>query len=168
MKQNGHELILSLVAIKKPPQTNIIIGQAHFIKTVEDVHELMVSSIPDVKFGLAFCESSGPRLIRTSGTVGELTSIAVRNAKAVGVGHSFFLVLEDCYPINILPRLKLIPEVVTIFCATANPISVVVAQSQAGRAILGVVDGGSPLGIEKTREKRERLKFLRKIGYKLE
>lgn len=158
---------LKLVPIKKPDAVNIIIGQTHFIKTVEDIHELMLTSIPGVKFGLAFCEASGPRLVRTSGTSKKLITIAQKNALAVGAGHSFFLVLEDCYPINILPRLKQVPEVCSIFAATANPLQVIIAETDAGRAILGVVDGGGPVGIEKAKDKRERQKFLRMIGYKL-
>ena len=158
---------LKIVPIKKPDDVNIIIGQAHFIKTVEDIHELMVTSIPGVTFGLAFCEASGSRLVRTSGTDEQLIGIAQKNASAVGAGHAFYLVLKGSYPINILPRLKQVPEVVSIFCATANDVSIVVAQTRSGRAILGVVDGASPLGVEGAREKKERVRFLRKIGYKL-
>lgn len=157
---------LKLVEIKKPENMNIIIGQTHFIKTVEDIHELMVGSIPGIEFGLAFCEASGPRLIRTSGTEKKLINIAANNAKAVGAGHSFFLVLGNAYPINILPRLKQVPEVVSIFCATANPLQVVLAETDEGRAILGVVDGWSPVGVEKEKDKVARKKFLRTIGYK--
>ena len=158
---------LKLVPIKKPDDVNIIVGQAHFIKTVEDIHELMVTSIPGVTFGLAFCEASGARLVRTSGTDEQLIGIAQKNASAVGAGHAFYLVLKGSYPINILPRLKQVPEVVSIFCATANDVSIVVAQTRSGRAILGVVDGAPPLGVEDAREKKERVRFLRKIGYKL-
>ncbi len=154
------------VSIKKPGDINIIIGMSHFIKTVEDIHELMVTSVPDAKFGLAFCEASGPRLIRTSGTSQELIKIAEKNALAVGAGHSFFLVLKDSFPINILPQLKQVPEVVSLFCATANPLEVIVAETEKGRAILGVVDGGSPKGVENAKDEKERKKFLRAIGYK--
>jgi adenosine/AMP kinase len=157
---------LKLVKIRKPQEINIIIGQTHFIKAVEDIHELMVTSIPGIKFGLAFCEASGPLLVRTTGTKKELIKIAEKNALAVGVGHSFFLVLKDCYPINVLPRLKQVPEVCSIFCATSNPLQVVVVDTNEGRAILGVVDGGSPKGVEKAKDKKERKKFLRMIGYK--
>jgi adenosine/AMP kinase len=157
---------LKLIEIKKPSDVNVIIGQSHFIKTVEDIQELMVSSIPGVKFGLAFCEASGPLLIRTAGTNKKLVNIAEKNALAVGAGHSFFLVLKDSYPINVLPRLKQVPEVCNIFCATANPLQVVVAETEAGRAILGVVDGKGPVGVEKAKDKKERVRFLRKIGYK--
>lgn len=158
---------LRLIPIKKPDDVNIIIGQAHFIKTVEDIHELMVTSIPGVKFGLAFCEASGPRLVRRTGTDTGLVRIAVRSAVVVGAGHAFYLVLRGAYPINILPRLKQVPEVVAIYCATSNPVKLVVADTESGRAILGVVDGGSPVGVEQAKDKRERVRFLRKIGYKL-
>ena len=158
---------LRLVPIKKPENVNIIIGQAHFIKTVEDIHELVVTSVPNASFGLAFCESSGPLLVRTSGTSKRLTNLAAKNALVVGAGHSFFLLLENCYPVNILPRLKDVAEVVSIFCATANPVSLVVGVTEKDRAILGVVDGGSPVGVEKAKDKKARREFLRKIGYKL-
>jgi adenosine/AMP kinase len=158
---------IKLINVTKPENLNIIIGQSHFIKTVEDIHELMVTSIPNAKFGLAFCEASGSKLVRTTGSRNVLITIAKENALKVGAGHSFFLVLRDSFPINILPNLKQIPEVVTIFCATANPLQVVVVESEKGRAILGVIDGGSPVGAEKAKDQKERKTFLRKIGYKL-
>lgn len=158
---------IEVVEIEKAPELNIIIGMSHFIKTVEDIHELMVSSIPGVKFGLAFCEASGPLLIRTSGTSKALIKVASTNALKVGAGHSFFLVLKDSFPINILPGLKRVPEVVRIFCATSNRLQVVVGKTKEGRAILGVVDGEMPLGVENVKQRKERVKFLRTIGYKL-
>lgn len=158
---------LKLIKITKPEEANIIIGQSHFIKTVEDIHEMMVTSIPNVKFGLAFCEASGSMLVRTSGTCKRMISVARKNALAVGAGHSFFLVMRESYPINILTKLKQVPEVCSIFCATANPLQVVVAEIEEGRAILGVVDGGSPVGVEGDKDKKERNLFLRKIGYKM-
>lgn len=159
-------LNLKLIKLNNSPGYNLILGQSHFIKTVEDVHELVVGTVPGAQFGLAFCEASGPRLIRTSGTNKDLEKEAIRLAKLIGAGHSFVLVLKDMFPINILPRLKDIPEVVGIFVATANPLEVVVAESEQGRGILGVIDGGSPLGVETGKDKKERHHFLRKIGYK--
>ena len=158
---------IQTVKIKNPQVCNLILGMSHFIKTVEDIHELMVSSLPNAKFGLAFCEASGPRLIRVSGTDPELIKLASENAQALGAGHSFILFLKDAYPINILPRLKDIPEVVRLFCATANPVEVLVVTTKQGKAIIGVVDGGAALGIENKKEETERKKFLRTIGYKL-
>lgn len=157
---------LKLVKIKKPQEVNIIIGQSHFIKTVEDIQEMMVSSVPGIKFGLAFCEASGPRLVRTAGSDEKLIAIAQKNALEVAAGHSFFLVMKDAFPINILPRLKQIPEVCNIFCATANSLELIVSETDSGRAILGVVDGGTAVGVEGEKEKKERIEFLRKIGYK--
>ncbi len=158
---------LSVVSIKKPEDLNIIIGQSHFIKTVEDIHEMMVTSLPQAQFGLAFCEASGEQLIRTSGTQKRLITIAKNNALAVGAGHSFFLVMKDAYPINILSKLKQVAEVVSIFVATANQLQIIVAETSLGRAILGVVDGGIPKGVETQNDQRARKIFLRNIGYKL-
>jgi uncharacterized protein len=158
---------IELVELNNSSSQNIIIGQAHFIKTVEDIHELMVGSVPGVKFGLAFNEASGPALIRFTGTDELLTKEAVRMAKLIGAGHVFVLVLNGVYPINILPRLKQVPEVVTLFCATANPVQVVLAVSEQGRGVMGVIDGSSPKGVEDENQMEERHKFLRKIGYKL-
>ncbi len=157
---------LEIVEIKKPEEVNIIIGMSHFIKTVEDIHELMVTSIVNVKFGLAFCEASGERLIRTSGTSKRLVGVARKNALRVGVGHSFILVMQDSFPINVLRDLKQVPEVVNIFCATANDLQIVVSESKQGRGIMGVIDGGVPTGVEKAKDEKERKKFLRRIGYK--
>ena len=156
-----------LESIKKPEDINFIFGQSHFIKTVEDVHEMLVTSIPGVKFGLAFCEASGPRLVRWTGNDEDLIELATENALRIGAGHSFILFLgEGFFPINILSNLKRIPEIVNIFCATSNPTEVVLLQTEQGRAVLGVVDGGSPSGIETEQEIAARKSFLRKIGYK--
>lgn len=155
------------VKVEKPENTNFILGQAHFIKTVEDIHEAIITTAPQMKFGLAFCESSGPALIRRSGNDEPLIELATRNALAVGAGHSFFVFLEQGYPINVLNAIKMVPEVCRIYCASANPVEVVVAQTEQGRAILGVVDGVSPKGVEKDEDVLARLRFLRTIGYKL-
>jgi adenosine/AMP kinase len=156
-----------LESIKKPEDINFIFGQSHFIKTVEDVHEMLVTSIPGVKFGLAFCEASGLRLVRWTGNDEDLIELATENALRIGAGHSFILFLgEGFFPINILSNLKRIPEIVNIFCATSNPTEVVLLQTEQGRAVLGVVDGGSPSGIETEQEIAARKSFLRKIGYK--
>ncbi len=155
------------VKVEKPESTNFILGQAHFIKTVEDIHEAIVTTAPQMKFGVAFCESSGPALIRRSGNDEALVELATRNALAVGAGHSFFVFLEQGYPINVLNAIKMVPEVCRIYCASANPVEVVVAETEQGRAILGVVDGVSPKGVEKDEDVLARLRFLRSIGYKL-
>jgi adenosine/AMP kinase len=144
----------------------VVIGQTHFIKTVEDVHELMVTSVPDVKFGLAFNEASGPCLVRHSGTDAELEALAVRNSQAIGAGHTFTLIMRGAYPINVLNQLKALQDVCSIFCATANPVSVVVAEDGKGRGIMGVIDGEKPKGIEGDKDIADRKAFLRKIGYK--
>ena len=158
---------LKLVTINKPQDTNFILGQSHFIKTVEDIHEALVNTVPGIKFGLAFCEASGKRLIRWSGTDDAMIHLAQENAQAIGAGHSFILFLGDgYYPLNILNAIKAVPEVVHIFCATANPTSVIVAAEGEGRGILGVLDGDSPLGIEGDEDITWRKNFLRMIGYK--
>ncbi|MDX9992077.1 MAG: adenosine-specific kinase [Anaerolineales bacterium] len=159
---------IQLVQIEKPEPINFILGQSHFIKTVEDIHEVLVCSVPGIKFGLAFCEASGKCLVRFSGTDQAMIDLATKNALAIGAGHSFILFLGDgFYPINILNALKNVPEVARIFCATANPTQVLIAQSEQGRGILGVIDGSSPNGIEDQPEKEWRKSFLRTIGYKL-
>ena len=158
---------LSTVAIEKPDDMNVILGQAHFVKTVEDVYEALAGVSPHLRFGLAFCESSGPRLVRRAGNDPELVELAVRNALAVGAGHSFVVFLRDGFPVNVLNQLKLVPEVCRIFCATANPVEIVVGETAQGRAILGVVDGAGPLGVETEADERERRDLLRAIGYKL-
>lgn len=156
-----------LETINKPENTNFIFGQSHFIKTVEDIHEMLVSSVPGIKFGLAFCEASGPCLVRWSGNDEDLIELATENAMRIASGHSFFLFLgEGFYPINILNNLKNIPEVVNIFCATANPTQVALLETEQGRAVLGVVDGFSPKGIETEEDIACRKSFLRMIGYK--
>jgi hypothetical protein len=158
---------LSTVRIEKPEATNFILGQAHFIKTVEDVHEAVVTTAPQVRFGIAFCESSGPALVRRSGNDEGLIDLATRNALAVGAGHSFFVFMENGFPVSILNAIKAVPEVCRIYCATANPAEIVVAETEAGRAILGVVDGCRPQGVEGEQDVLARLRFLRQIGYKL-
>ncbi|MDR7550627.1 MAG: adenosine-specific kinase [Armatimonadota bacterium] len=159
---------LRVVPIEKPEALNIILGQSHFIKTVEDLHEALVTAVPGIRFGLAFCESSGRRLIRKTGTDVTLVDLAVRNALAIGAGHSFLIVLgEGFYPINVLHAVKACPEVVRIFAATANPLKVVVAEEGEQRGILGVLDGQVPLGVEDDAEVAWRKDLLRRFGYKL-
>lgn len=158
---------LKSIPIEKPADVNLILGQAHFIKTVEDIHELLVTSLPGVKFGIAFCESSGPCLVRHSGTDPELETLASENALRIGAGHSFIILLRNAYPINVLNGLKQIQEVCSLYCATANPVSVIIAEEENGRGILGVIDGEKPKGVEGEKEISERKGFLRKIGYKL-
>ncbi len=155
-----------LVTLHNVPEHNIVLGQAHFIKTVEDLYEVMVTSVPKALFGIAFCEASSDRLIRHTGTDKALEAEAIRMAEAIGAGHSFVIVMKEMYPINILPRIKAVPEVCEVFCATANPTQVVVAVSDQGRGIMGVIDGGNPLGIEDQPAQIARHDFLRKIGYK--
>jgi len=159
---------LAVVQIEKPEAVNLILGQSHFIKTVEDVHEALVSTVPGIKFGLAFCESSGPALVRASGTDDELVELAKRNALALSAGHCFVIVLgEGFYPVNVLNTVKAIPEVCRVFCATANPIEVILAETKQGRGILGVVDGVKTKGVETDEDVAQRKDFLRAIGYKL-
>lgn len=159
---------LSAVRIEKPESVSIIIGQSHFIKTVEDIHEAMVNAVPGVKFGLAFCEASGERLVRTTGTDDAMRDLAMAGALAVGAGHSFVLMMaEGAYPINVLNALKMVPEVCRIYCATANPVQVLVAATEQGRGIVGVVDGFTPLGVEDQDGAAARHGLLRTIGYKL-
>ena len=158
---------ISTVRFDKPDDLNVILGQSHFIKTIEDLHEALVGSAPGLKFGVAFCEASGPSLIRWSGNDQELIDIAVRGAEAIGAGHSFVIALREGFPINVLNAVKAVPEVCRIFCATANPLEVVVGQTDQGRAILGVVDGSSPLGVETEEDVTERKALLRRFGYKL-
>lgn len=159
---------LSVVEIKKPENINFIFGQSHFIKTVEDLHETLVSAVPNIKFGVAFCEASGKRLVRWSGTDDEMIALARDNASAVAAGHSFFIFLgEGFFPINVLNAVKMAPEVCRIFCATANPARVIVAEVDDGRAVLGVVDGEKPEGIESDKDITWRKDFLRQIGYKI-
>lgn len=159
---------LSTVKIEKPEEINFILGQSHFIKTVEDIHEALVTTVPGIKFGLAFCESSGPALVRWSGTDDEMVELAKQNALALSAGHAFVLFLgEGYYPINVLNTVQRVPEVCRIFCATANPVEVIVAETEQGRGILGVIDGVKTKGVEDEEEIQERKNFLRMIGYKL-
>lgn len=158
---------IKTVKIDKPEATNFILGQSHFIKTVEDIHEALVSGVPGIKFGLAFCEASGDCLVRWSGTDEAMVELAKQNALAIGAGHSFILFLgEGFYPINVLNTIKMVPEVARVFCATANPTEVLVAETEQGRGILGVVDGFSPKGVEEEAGITWRKNFLRMIGYK--
>jgi len=158
---------LKIVKIEKPEDINMILGQSHFIKTVEDVHEVMVTSVPGAKFGLAFCEASGACLVRASGTDEELLELAKKNAFALSAGHCFIVFVRDAYPINFLNAIKNVPEVCRIFCATANPVEVVIAETEQGRGILGVIDGLRTKGIEGEEDIAWRKDFLRMIGYKL-
>jgi adenosine/AMP kinase len=158
---------LRTVRIEAPEDLNLILGQAHFIKTVDDLHEALVGAVPGLHFGLAFCESSGPRLVRHSGNDPELVELATRNALAIGAGHSFIVFMRDGFPLNVLNQVKLLPEVCHVFCATANPVEVLIAESEQGRGILGVIDGSSPLGCETDADVRARRELLRELGYKL-
>ena len=157
---------LRLVGISKPDDVNLILGQSHFIKTVEDLYEALVQAVPGIRFGLAFCESSGPCLVRAEGTDPELKEAAVRNAQAIGAGHAFLILLRGAYPVNVLNAVKACPEVCRVFCASANPVQVVVATSEQGRGILGVIDGSPPSGVEDEAATRARHELLRQIGYK--
>jgi adenosine/AMP kinase len=158
---------LKLVQIVNPDGLNFILGQSHFIKTVEDLHEAVVGAIPGARFGLAFCESSGPALVRSSATDDDLKALAERNALALGAGHCFILFLRDAFPINILKTVQAVPEVAGIYCATANPVQVILAESEQGRGILGVIDGIHTTGVEDADGVAWRKGFLRKIGYKV-
>jgi adenosine/AMP kinase len=158
---------LKIVKIEKPEEINFILGQSHFIKTVEDVHEALVQTVPGIQFGFGFCEASGPRLIRFTGTETEMIALSKKNMQKIGAGHSFILMLKDAYPINVLPVLRNLSEICRIFCATANPTEVIVAETKLGRGILGVIDGQSPLGIETDLDIEKRKTFLRQIGYKI-
>lgn len=159
---------LQIVRVEKPENLNVILGMSHFIKTVEDLHEALVTAVPGIRFGLAFCEASGKRLIRKTGTSDELVELAVKNAQAIGAGHSFLIVLgEGYFPINVLHAVKACPEVVRIFAATANPLAVVVVEQDDQRGILGVLDGYKPLGVEAEEDTQWRKDILRKFGYKV-
>ena len=158
---------IKLVQIDKPEDLNFILGQTHFIKSVEDIHEALVQAVPGIKFGLAFCEASGPTLVRASGTDKDLIKMAKKNALLLGAGHSFIIFLGTGYfPLNVLNAVKMVPEVCHIFCATANPTQVIVAESEQGRGILGVIDGYSAKKAETNEDLSKRKEFLRKIGYK--
>ena len=158
---------INLVDLKLPPDSNLILGQSHFIKTVEDLYEVMVNANAQIRFGLAFCEASGPCLIRAAGNDETLKSVAISNAKVIAAGHSFILLMKEGFPVNVLNAIKQCPEVCRIYCATANPVQVVVASSDQGNGILGVIDGAAPKGVESSVDISERQQFLRQIGYKL-
>ncbi len=157
---------LIIVKIDAPKETNLILGQTHFIKSVEDLYEALITSVPGIKFGLAFCEASGKCLVRSDGNDEELKKAAKENALAIGAGHSFLIFMRNAFPINVLTAIKNVQEVCSIFCATANPVEVIIAKTELGRGILGVIDGESPKGVETEKDEAERKKFLRSIGYK--
>lgn len=157
---------LTAVPLAFPSDCNVIVGQSHFIKTVEDLYEIVVGTVPQATFGVAFCEASGPCLIRRDGNDPALVAVAVEQAQAIAAGHTFVLVLRGAYPINVLPAIKACPEVCRVFCATANPVQVLVASTEQGRGVVGVVDGSSPQGVEDEAAAETRRKFLRTIGYK--
>ncbi|MGB9715924.1 MAG: adenosine-specific kinase [Thermodesulfovibrionales bacterium] len=158
---------LKTVKIEIPEGCNVILGQTHFIKTTEDLYEIIATTIPQAKFGIAFTEASGPCLIRTEGNDAGLINVCVKNLQELGAGHVFCIILKNAFPINVLNQIKNCPEVCKIFCATANPLEVIVAESSQGRGVLGVIDGFSPKGVEGAEDKADRKAFLRKIGYKL-
>jgi hypothetical protein len=158
---------ISTVDFDKPDDVNVIVGQSHFIKTVEDLHEVLVGAAPGMRFGVAFNEASGPRLVRRSGNDDDLVDLAVRNAEAIGAGHVFVIALREGFPINVLNAVKSVPEVCRVFCATANPLQIVVGANERGRAVLGVIDGEPPLGVETDADEAERKDLLRRFGYKL-
>lgn len=155
------------IRVNIPEGCNIILGQTHFIKTAEDLYEIIATTVPQAKFGIAFTEASGPCLIRTEGNDDELVKICINNLQQIGAGHAFCILLKNAFPINVLNQIKNCPEVCRIFCATANPLEVLVASTEQGSGIIGVVDGFSPKGVEGEEDKRHRKEFLRKIGYKL-
>ena len=158
---------IQVVPLENPESVNVILGQSHFIKTVEDLHEAMVNSVPGIQFGLAFCEASGEALVRKTGTSEALVSLAVENALAIGAGHVFVLFVGNAFPVNVLNAVKGVPEVCRVYCATANPVQVLVAETDQGRGVVGVVDGISPKGVEDDAATQARMGLLRQIGYKL-
>ena len=164
---NGMPVTFEVVALDKPEDVNVIVGQAHFIKTVEDLHETLAGVSPHLRFGVAFCEASQARLVRRSGNDAELTGLAASNAQAISAGHAFVIMLRDGFPVNVMNPVKLVPEVCTVYCATANPVGVLVAVSELGRGIAGVIDGLPPVGIETDADVADRHRLLREIGYKL-
>jgi adenosine/AMP kinase len=157
---------LKSVKVSFPEGANVIIGQTHFIKTAEDLYEAIVGTVPGAKFGIAFCEASGPCLVRVEGNDDKLRNLAAENAMKIGAGHTFVVILENAYPINVLNRIKDVQEVCTVFCATANPVEVIVAENKLGRGVVGVIDGERPKGVETAKDAEDRKAFLRKIGYK--
>jgi hypothetical protein len=158
---------IKTVTMELPQESNIIVGQTHFIKTVEDLFEIVVTTVPQAQFGVAFSEASGPCLIRTEGNNQQLQEVAISNARTIACGHIFVLVIKNAYPINILNAIKQCPEICSLYCATANPVQIIVAETEQGRGILGVIDGFPPRGVESDEEAAKRKSFLRKIGYKL-
>lgn len=158
---------LKVVSIEKPAEVNLILGQSHFIKTVEDIHEALVGAVPGIKFGVAFCESSGPALVRSSGTDDELVAQAQANALALSAGHVFVILLRNAYPVNVLRAVRDVPEVCSIYCASANPVQVILAETEQGRGVLGVIDGVLTKGVESEQDVLARKALLRQIGYKL-
>lgn len=161
------DMKLNIVKLEAPNDCNIILGQSHFIKTVEDLHEAIFNTVPGAKFGIAFGEASGECLVRISGNSDELVELAGEKMLEIGCGHSFLILLENAFPINVTQRIKSVPEVVNLFCATANPVQVLIAETEQGRGIIGVIDGSKPVGIETEEDVEFRKKFLREIGYKL-
>lgn len=158
---------IKTVRLDIPEGCNIIFGQTHFIKTIEDLYEIMATSVPQARYGIAFAEASGPCLIRTEGNDEDLVAVSVRNLQETGAGHVFCILMRNAFPINVLNQIKNCPEVCRIFCATANPVEVIIAETSQGKGVLGVVDGFSPKGVERPEDKAHRKEFLRKIGYKL-
>jgi uncharacterized protein len=166
MMRRGSPVDITAVPFDKPDDLNVIVGQSHFIKTVEDLHEACVN-VPGLRFGIGFNEASGPRLVRRSGNDGELVDVAVRNARAIGAGHVFVVALREGFPVHVLNAVKAVPEVCRVFCATANPLEVVVGETEQGRGVLGVIDGSPPVGVETDADEAERKELLRRFGYKL-
>jgi len=158
---------IKTVVMEIPEGANIIIGQTHFIKTAEDLYEVMVNAVPGIKFGIAFCEASGPCLVRAEGNDSTLKEVAIRNAASIAAGHTFIILMKKAFPVNVLNSVKACPEVCSIYCATANPVQVIVAETELGRGIMGVIDGYCPKGVETEKDVQDRKHFLRKIGYKL-
>ncbi|OOP55540.1 MAG: adenosine monophosphate-protein transferase [Candidatus Brocadia carolinensis] len=155
------------VTMEIPDGANIIIGQSHFIKTAEDLYEVMINAVPGIKFGIAFCEASGPCLVRAEGNDTALRDVAIQNARNIAAGHTFVILMKGAFPVNVLNAIKSCPEVCSVFCATANPLQVLVAETKQGRGVLGVIDGYCPKGVENEKDIQERRQFLRKIGYKV-
>jgi adenosine/AMP kinase len=164
--EEGTPVDITAVPFDKPDDQKVIVGQSHFIKTVEELHEACVN-VPGLKFGIAFNEASGPRLVRRSGNDDELVDVAVRNARAIGAGHVFVVALREGFPVHVLNAVKAVPEVCRVFCATANPLEVVVGETEQGRGVLGVIDGSPPVGVETDADEAERKELLRRFGYKL-
>jgi len=167
MNAGEEDMDIESVAIEIPEGCNIILGQTHFIKSIEDLYEIIATTVPQAKFGIAFTEASGPCLIRTEGTDHELVNVCVQNLQKMGAGHVFCIILKNAFPINVLNQIKNCPEVCRIFCATANPVEAIIASSSQGKGVLGVIDGFPPKGVEAAEDKAHRKEFLRKIGYKL-